>query len=80
MFYKTVPAAILAALLAMTLANTAYAKAGADTKAAAPKTQAPSQTITIRDDSNRTITLTLPIERVALLDSGLGTALSALGV
>lgn len=80
MFYKILPAATLAVLLTTALTSAAYAKAGADTKAAAPKTQTASQRITVQDDSNRTITLTLPIERVALLDSGLGTVLSALGV
>jgi iron complex transport system substrate-binding protein len=80
MFYKTIPAALLAVLLTVAPADVLYAKAGADTKSGTPATQGTSQRITVRDDSNRTITLTLPIERVALLDSGLGTALSALGV
>jgi iron complex transport system substrate-binding protein len=50
--------------------------------AAAPRTPEPGSaaTVTVRDDANRDVTLTLPVERVALLDSGLGTALSALGV
>jgi iron complex transport system substrate-binding protein len=38
------------------------------------------ETITVRDDSNRDVTVNLPLERVALLDAGLGTVLSALGV
>jgi iron complex transport system substrate-binding protein len=36
-------------------------------------------TITVTDDANHNATLTLPVERVALIDSGPGAALSALG-
>lgn len=41
---------------------------------------ADSESVNIKDDSGRSVTLQLPIERVALLDSGLGTVLSAFGV
>jgi iron complex transport system substrate-binding protein len=41
--------------------------------------QPDTNTLTITDDANREVTLTLPIERVALIDTGAGTALAALG-
>ncbi|MDR2485795.1 MAG: ABC transporter substrate-binding protein [Treponema sp.] len=67
---------ILTALLITAMAFPVYAKGKGDSK-----TQASAvKTITVQDDSNRSVTLSLPVLRVALLDSGLGTALSALGV
>jgi iron complex transport system substrate-binding protein len=41
--------------------------------------QSAPETLTVTDDAKREVTLTLPIERVALLDTGPGTALAALG-
>jgi iron complex transport system substrate-binding protein len=69
----------LAILLITGMSVTVHAKGRMDANAS--KTVASTaKTITIRDDSNRNVTITLPVQRVALLDSGLGTALSALGV
>ncbi|MDR0568736.1 MAG: ABC transporter substrate-binding protein [Spirochaetaceae bacterium] len=58
---------------------TAYAKGKTEADPAKSGGSA-AKTIAIRDDSNRSVSITLPVQRVALLDSGLGTALSALGV
>lgn len=38
------------------------------------------RTITVQDDTRRSVTIPLPVQRVAVLDSGLGTVLSALNV
>ncbi|MDR0707101.1 MAG: ABC transporter substrate-binding protein [Treponema sp.] len=66
---------LLVLVLAGLVAGGVFARGAADSRS--PQS---GNTITVRDDANRDVTVNLPVERVALLDSGLGTAMSALGV
>jgi iron complex transport system substrate-binding protein len=67
--------AALALLLVFSVEGTLYARGKKDAGGTTG-----GRTITVQDDTKRSVTIALPVQRVALLDSGLGTVLSALGV
>jgi iron complex transport system substrate-binding protein len=73
---------VMLAFLLITVTTTVVYGRGASASASgsSPAAAESRNTITIHDDANRDVTIALPITRVALLDSGLGAALSALGV
>ncbi|MDR1247258.1 MAG: ABC transporter substrate-binding protein [Clostridiales Family XIII bacterium] len=81
---KSISAAILIIVMLLSaLASCSSQTGGTATESSKePVTDDPTiaaDTITVTDDAKHEVTLTLPIERVALLDTGPGTALAALG-
>ncbi|MDR1069937.1 MAG: hypothetical protein LBL37_04045, partial [Gracilibacteraceae bacterium] len=77
---------MLTLLLALALSAAVLTGCSPQTPAPAPPAggaaetpPAGGETLTVTDDAGHEVTLTLPVERVALLDTGPGTALAALG-
>jgi iron complex transport system substrate-binding protein len=71
--------AMLLSVLAGCSSQTDGSATSPSSEPGASDTPTTADTITVTDDAKHEVTLTLPIERVALLDTGPGTALAALG-